>query len=87
MPGPGFELRTSRSIISALMFFQPQGAQIEEFEGGEGMGRKRVKCDLKAAIGTCEVPEHAVCEVPEHAICEVPVHAVQFCCLGSTTFP
>ena len=60
MPGPGFELRTSRSIISALVLFQPQGAQIQFFFCGE---------------------------VPERAVCEVPVRAVQFCYLGSTTFP
>ena len=51
------------------------------------MGRKLLKCDLKAALGTCEVPEHAVCEVPEHAVCEVPHHAVELCGLGSNTFP
>ena len=43
------------------------------------MGRKLLKCDLKAALGTCEVPEHAVCEVPHHA--------VELCGLGSNTFP
>ena len=43
------------------------------------MGRKLVKCDLEAAIGACEVPEHAACEVP--------LHAVELFDLASNTFP
>ena len=48
MPGPGFELRTVRCISSALIIFQPQGAQIEAKEGKVG---KLGKYDLKAAVG------------------------------------
>ena len=55
---------------------QSCSVQCAQIEAKEGRVRKLVKCDLNAAVGTCEVPEHAVCEVPEHAVCEVPVHAV-----------
>ena len=79
MAGPGFELGTVRSVISAVIVLFRPVCPNRAFLGRDGMGRKLVKCDLEAAIGACEVPEHAACEVP--------LHAVELFDLASNTFP